>query len=220
MDRFSAFFESKTQAQKTLIIVGGTTLFLIVLAILYFVTTPPGSNTNQTQNNQPPQVTAIPINKTANTFPSNAWKTEENPSYRIDYPPAWNRQVLQVNSGGTLTSLTPPYNGATEAFPRIDIQVTPTGTNITNLQRIENLAPLKLASSEASFKGQKAIKLTGILPFDFVVGNVAKKVNKTFLFFTANGKDYVIDYAYYEDDTAAQSIQELNKALNTLVVLQ
>lgn len=217
MDRFLESFQERPTPQKILITVGVTALFLLVLAILYLITTPPRSNTNQTQNTQIPQVTPISI-KTTNTFPSNKWKTENNPSYKIDYPPTWKRQVLEVNSGGTLTSLTAPYNTAAEAFPRIDIQVTPTGTNITNQQRIVNLSPLKLASSEANFKEQEAIKLTGILPFDFVVGNVQKKVNKTFLFFSANGKDYVVDYAYYQDDTADRSIQLLNQILNTLVL--
>ncbi|MCL5019049.1 MAG: hypothetical protein M1426_01025 [Patescibacteria group bacterium] len=216
MDRFLESFQERPTPQKVLIIVAVTAVFLVLLVILYFITSP-GSNTNQVQNTQVPQATAIPIVNT-NSFPSNKWKTENNPFYKIDYPPTWNRQVLQVNSGGTLTSLTVPYNTAAEAFPRIDIQVTPMGTNITNLQRIENLSPLKLASSEANFKGQKAIKLTGILPFDFVVGTVQKKVNKTFLFFSANGKDYVIDYAYYEDDTATQSLQQINDALNTLIL--
>ena len=202
--------------QKVLIIVTATAVFLVLLVILYFITSP-GSNTNQVQSTQIPQVTAIPIVNT-NTFPSNKWKTESNPSYKIDYPPTWKRQVLQVSSGGTITNLTHPYNTDNEAFPRIDIQVTPTGTNITNLQRAENLAVLRLASSEASFKGQTAIKLTGILPFDFVVGNITKKVNKTYLFFSANGKDYAVDYAYYEDDTATQSLQQINEALNSLIL--
>ncbi len=217
MDRFLDSFQERPTPQKVLIIVGVTALFLLVLAILYFVTTPPRSNTNQTQNSQIPQVTPIPI-KTTNVPPSNKWKTENNPSYKIDYPPTWNRQVLQVISGGTLTSLTVPYSTAVEAFPRIDIQVTPTGTNITNQQRVVNLSPLNLASSKAKFKEQEAIKLTGILPFDFVVGDVQKKVNKTFLFFSANGKDYVVDYAYYQDDTADQSIQLLNQILNTFIL--
>ncbi len=218
MDKFLGAFSEKTTAQKMIIIILVTAVFLILLAALYFLTIPSSLKTStQTESSQMPQVTPIPI-KTGNTFPSNKWKTETNPSYKIDYPPTWKRQELQVISGGTLISLTMPYNTAAEAFPRIDIQVTPAGTNITNLQRVENLSPLKLASSEATFKGQKAIKLTGILPFDFIVGNVAKKVNKTFLFFSANGKDYVIDYAYYEDNSAGQSIQEINKALNTLVL--
>lgn len=216
MDRFLESFQERPTPQKVLIIVAVTAVFLVLLVILYFITSP-SSNTNQVQNTQVPQVTAIPIVNT-NSFPSNKWRTENNPSYRIDYPPAWNKQVLQVNTGGTLTTLTPPYNTAAEAFPRIDIQVTPTGTNITNLQRVENLSPLGLASSEATFKGQTAIKLTGILPFDFVVENVAKKVNKTFLFFSANGKDYAIDYAYYQDENAEESLQQVNQALNSLVL--
>lgn len=215
MDRFLDSFQERPTPQKVLIIVGATAIFLLLLVILYFVTTPPRTNTNQAQNSQVPQVTPIPI-KTTNTSPPNSWETEKNPSYKIDYPPTWKRQVIQVNSGGTLTSLTVPYSSPAEAFPRIDIQVTPSGTNITNQQRVINLSPLNLASSEATFKEQTAVKLTGTLPFDFVVGTVQKKVNKTFLFFSANGKDYVIDYAYYQDDTAEESIKQLNQILNTL----
>ncbi len=218
MDKFLGAFSEKTTAQKTIIIILVTAVFLILLAALYFLTTPSSPKTStQIESSQIPQVTPIPI-KTTNVPPSNKWKTETNPSYKIDYPSFWKRQVLQVNSGGTLTSLTVPYNTAAEAFPRIDIQVTPTGTNITNLQRAVNLSPLNLASSEAKFKEQKAIKLTGVLPFNFVVGGVQKKVNKTFLFFSANGKDYVVDYAYYQDDTAEESLQLLNEILNTFIL--
>lgn len=153
------------------------------------------------------------------TKKSDADKKYSTDQLEITYPSDWIIQERTVLGGGSFTSIVPLVSITTnhEIFPRIDIKIEPTNA-LSSEQRAERLSIYNLDKSTVIFQNRRAIKLSGVLPFTFKVGNppVNKKVNKTFIFWDSPRSAYSIDYAYYED--RMEDKKKLDAILSTLVV--
>ncbi len=196
---------------------------LIILSVLFlvFVLFSFLGGSNKKQKEQQTQLavpTEVPSSRLPTSVPQEPInQTYNSEKYKINYPSFWSTRTFPVVGGGTLTHFS-PTSSTGEAFPRIDIQATPiASTSTTIAQLLNNLSILKLPQDTITFQGQTAVRLSGVLPFDFKAGNtpVVKKVNKTFLFFDRNNSRYVIDYAYYVDQNQEASINLINRTLAT-----
>ncbi|HVT00980.1 MAG TPA: hypothetical protein VHE53_01960 [Patescibacteria group bacterium] len=179
------------------------------------------NNPTSTPNGQNIIIPTIPVTPGVAPFSSTILVLtpyDKSKNYTISYPSSWETKNQAVVGGGNLTHFTYPAANGSEDFPRVDIQVTPITSSTVSIQdMINNLSSAGLNHDTVNFHGVNVDRLTGVLPFTFKTNTGQElKANKTFLIFDNNGYRYLIDYAYYLDGNQANSLEAINKTLDTL----
>ncbi len=197
------------------IIIAAVVIFVLIVSVLVFLLL---QKPKQESQNSVPQSQSIENNSEPESAPklTNQNAHYDNGQYSILYPSEWKMDTIPVVSGGSLDSFVANPVASGEGFPRVDVQVTPTASGSSSIQRlINNLSILGLKEDTIEFHGQQARRLSGVLPMVFEVPGVGKKkVFKTYIFLNYQNSQYVIDYAYYPE-TEATSMPVINKVLDS-----
>ncbi len=214
MDPTIGSSNSHDAKKKKLALIGLAFVGVVLMLIIIFSLFSRSSKNTSNQSQLPNQVQITPIKPISNQ--NNGWNVERSEDFKVEYPPTWNKKVFKIVTGGYHVGyfLDNP-NSTTEIFPRVDIEVTPYSSEKSPEIRAKNLSGVyRFPITETEFKNQKAIQVSGFLPEEFQQGSPAK-ITKTFIIFVKDGKTYFIDYAYFEDQNAAASKNEINKILDS-----
>ena len=193
-------------------------IILIVLSVVFLIvivvsTSGTAKKIQESQETTPSgQPNSAGLGKNGAPLPTTGLRTRVIPStpytyttkpykgdgYKLDYPFNWEAEKLNktlVHFAQKTTLL------GVETYPRVTVDVAPISESSPTVQQLVNsLSPLGLSSEVFNFHDVNAMRLSGVLPFEFKTedGSI-KKVNKTFIFLTHKSLLYKITYGYYLD---------------------
>lgn len=207
MDKFSSIFENKTENQKVVIGIGFSALVLFLLLVSYLITTP-GQNKPQVQNNQIPEVTAIPVQNSNTTQLPITSKTQTesyvNSDFQIKYPSTFSYQEEFLSGGGESLILKPKTSDGNATY--IEIQVyNPSSASQSAVEDV--FSALGYAKSQIS---------VGNLPATEFKGSIAQGssyMREMAVIFTNQSRVYKIQLAYF----SKQENKEIEQIFNNIV---
>jgi hypothetical protein len=207
MDKFSSFFESKTEKQKVLIGIGFSVLVLFLLLVSYLITTPVQTK-SQVQNSQVPEVSAIPKqNSNTPQFPiTSKTQTESysNYDFQIKYPSTFSYQEQSLSGGGESLILKPNTPDGNATY--IEIQVY--SLSSASQSAVENVfSALGYSKSQIFVANLPATEFKGSIAQD------SSYVREIAVIFTNKNRVYKIQLAY----VSKQDNQEIEQIFNNLV---
>ncbi len=195
---------TKNPPRKAVVIFGA--VFVIIVIIIAIV----GRGAPQKEEPQPAESPDTQLGVLEEIY--------ESPLFTFQYPEAWKPQLYTIVGGGNGITVRPAGATNIDYFPRFHIEASPARPETSIEKRLDLLSWMKFEQTDTTFQGNKAVKLSGRVPFLENGKPLDPPVHKTYLFFEKDGYLYIITYAYYEDDKTAEKEQFFQNILDTLTL--
>ena len=222
MDRFTAFFNSKTEGQKVVIGVGLAVLVLLLLVVTYFISTPQTtskSDTAQTKNQQGASGSNQNIsgNNNNQSVPTNIqtsvpseWQTYRYTDFEISYPPDYVPQLSGIGGGGVNLALAQRPSTITVSSANINLQIY-NSKDVPLTQVAGALSALGYAKSKIFVFGLSAEKYSG----NFLISTNSASLQTSAVIFQHKDKTYKIQINYVSQGPNKQTEDTFNKIVST-----
>lgn len=227
MDRFTAFFNSKTEGQKVVIGVGLAVLVLLLLVVTYFISTPQTtskSDTAQTKNQQGTSGSnqSTPGNNSNQSVPTkiqtnvpSEWQTYRYTDFEISYPPDYIPQLSGISGGGVNLSLAQRPSTITVSSDNINLQIY-NSKDVPLTQLAGALSALKYTKSGLFVSGLSAEKYSG----SFLTSTNSASLQTSAVIFQHKDKTYKIQIDYLSQGPNKQIEDTFNKIVATFSFTQ
>ena len=203
MDRFTAFFNSKTEGQKVIIGVGLTVLVLLLLVVTYFISTPQTTSKSDTAQSKNQQGTSdsnqnISGNNGSQSAPTNTqtsvpseWQTYRYTDFEISYPPDYAPQLSGISGGGVNLALAQRPSTITVSSVNINLQIY-NSKDVPLTQVAGALSALGYAKSKIFVFGLSAEKYSG----SFLTATNSASLQTSAVIFEHKDKTYKLQINY------------------------